>query len=210
MTAPAVPPTAPTPAAPSAAPSAASPTPAAPPVAAAPTPAAPTPAVPAAPAPTPPAAPFTFKAPEGRVYDSKIISAYGQSAQQLGISNENAQKLLDTIEPVMRERMQAQVAESVEADRASWAKELENDPAFGGANLAANMEAARRTLAAGGDDLPKFLKETGLDSHPALVKWAAKLGSMLSPDALPKATPTTAAPPKSDGEVFYPTMQKKV
>lgn len=214
MTAPAVPtpaaPAAPAPAAIAAAaaapaaPAAPAPaTPAAPAPAAAPTPAAPAPAAPAA-------APFTFKAPEGREFDPKIIDAFGKQAQQLGLSNESAQKLIDSVEPVMRQRLQEQVAESIEASRADWSKQLATDPEFGGEKLTANMDLARRTLAAGGEDLPKFLRETGLDTHPALIKWAAKLGAHLSPDALPKAVPASLPASKSAGEVFYPTMQKKV
>ena len=147
--------------------------------------------------------------PEGHTLNDKVVGVYGTVAKELGVSQEHAQKILDKLVPVMRESAAEQTRVAVEARRVEWAAQTQADPEIGGDKLAANIELGRRVLAYGGEELPAFLKESGLDVHPAVIKWAAKIGAVISPDKLPSTTPSTTPASKTLGETFFPSMSRR-
>ena len=59
-------------------------------------------------------------APE--VLDPEVLTAFGEVAKELDLSQDAAQKVLDKVAPVI----QARQAEQVEKAREEWAKEFQN------------------------------------------------------------------------------------
>src|SRR5712671_949772 len=57
-----------------------------------------------APPVAPPVAPYALKAPEGQTFDAMVIDSYAKVAQELRLPQDQAQKVLDQVVPVMKAR----------------------------------------------------------------------------------------------------------
>lgn len=90
----------------------------------------------------------------------------------------------------------------------AWGTELKADKDFGGEKFDANLATAIKGVeAVGSPELRALLDETGMGSHPEIVRAFWKVGQ-LTADA-PFATGAQAAPPaKGIGERMYPNMTK--
>jgi hypothetical protein len=123
---------------------------------------------------------YEFKAPEGQQYDSGILSAFEVAAKDSNLSQEAAQKLLDTMSPKIAERQ----VEQVMALRRDWAEASKTDKEFGGANLEVNLATAKKaydTFAS--PELKGLLDSTGLGNHPEVIRMLFKVGKSLSEDS---------------------------
>lgn len=120
-----------------------------------------------------------FKAPEGNEFDSAVIEAYSEIAKELNLSQDNAQKLLDKVAPVM----QARQLEKVEAVKAEWEAAAKTDKEFGGDKLNDSLATAKKALDAySSPEFKKFLGETGLGNHPEMIRLLVKAGQQISED----------------------------
>ena len=63
----------------------------------------------------------------------------------------------------------------------TWANEAKADPEIGGDKFDANIATAMKAIETfGSEDLTNILNESGLGSHPAVIKFAVKAGQALS------------------------------
>ena len=85
--------------------------------------------------------------------DPEVVTAFGEVAKDLDLPQDAAQKVLDKVAPVIQAK-QAKVLEQVKLD---WAADSQADKEFGGENLAANLEIAKKSLDAFGSDSLKSL-----------------------------------------------------
>ena len=112
--------------------------------------------------------------------DPEVLTAFGEVAKDLDLSQEAAQKVLDKVAPVI----QARQAQEVEKERADWASESQSDKEFGGENLKANLEVAKSSLNAFGTDAFKsLLQESGLGNHPEVIRFMYRAGKAISEDS---------------------------
>lgn len=168
------------------------------------------PAEPAAPA-AKPVIPekYEFKAPEGQTLDALQLDAYTPLFKELGLTQEQAQRLVDKqfeLAPKLADGWQKQVAEQIAAETAAWAKASREDKEFGGANFETNAKIANKALAAfGTPELRQVLVESGYANHPAFVRLFWTIGQKLSESTPPAngATPTAKSTPE---RVLYPSM----
>jgi len=122
---------------------------------------------------------YTFEAPEGVEYDNELIDAVAPIMKELGLSQEQANKLVDKYTEFMSER--GGDDEGMVADaREQWEKSLKEDEKFGGDNYEKNAAQVSQFIQATvpddlKEDLISTLNETGLGSHPALVKYVHHL-----------------------------------
>ena len=122
---------------------------------------------------------YDLKATEGREFDPKVLEAYTEVARELNLSNDNAQKLLDKVAPIMAERQQAQL----DAIRSDWEQSSKADKEFGGEKLAENLGIAKKALDAfGTDELKSLLKESGLGNNPEVIRFMYRAGQNISED----------------------------
>jgi len=101
------------------------------------------------------------------------VKAFKAAAHKAGLSTKQAQSVLDHYSGVLGAnlaQMQAARKETEEALRGEWGAAFDRNVGL----------AARAVVESGGKDLLKFLDETGLGNHPALVKAFAKIGSILA------------------------------
>lgn len=167
---------------------------------------------PAAPATAAPAASipekYEVKAPEGQTLDALSLDTFTPVFKELGLSNEQVQKLVDVQFKVTSEAVKASektIADQVAAETAQWAKQSREDKDFGGANFEANAKIANKALAAfGTPELRSLLTESGYANHPAMVRLFWTIGQKLSESTPPAlGSPTQKQSPE---RVLYPSM----
>ena len=124
---------------------------------------------------------YEFDAGEGKEFDPAVLEAYSEVAKELNLSNEDAQKLLDKVAPVM----QARQAEQIEAVKEGWAEAARTDKEFGGEKLDQNLAVAKKALDAfGSPELKALLNESGLGNNPEVIRFMYRAGKQISEDNL--------------------------
>jgi len=122
---------------------------------------------------------YEFKAPEGRQFDNEVMSSFSEIAKELNLSQESAQKMLDTVGPKMAQRQ----AQQIDAMRQEWATTSQADKEFGGEKIAENLTIAKRALDTfGTPQLRSLLNESGLGNHPELIRFFFRAGKAISED----------------------------
>ncbi|WP_347299399.1 hypothetical protein [Clostridium perfringens] len=127
-----------------------------------------------------PAAPekYEFTPPEGQELDANALAVFEPIAKELGLSQEQAQKLVD-IYP----QIQQQQAEAWSKQVADWSEQVKADKEIGGDKFNASVGAAQRALDQfGNTELREYLNASGLGNHPALVRFCAKVGKAMAED----------------------------
>jgi|SRR6185295_5130440 len=197
-----------TPAAPAAPPTATPPAAATPPPILGADPNAP-PATPATPAAKVVPEKYELKAPEGQTLDQLGLDAFTPVFKELGLTQEQAQKLVDTQFKVTDAALKAAektIGDQVAAETATWAKACREDKDFGGANFEANAKIANKALAAfGTPELREALISSGYANHPAFVRLFWTIGQKLAESTAPSGT-TPNAQKTTPERVLYPSM----
>ncbi|MFN1147038.1 peptidase [Serratia liquefaciens] len=128
-----------------------------------------------------PAAPekYEFAAPEGQELDANALSVFEPIAKELGLTQEQAQKLVD-IYP----QIQQQQAEAWSKQIADWGEQVKADKEIGGDKFNASVGLAQRALDQfGNPELREYLQVSGLGNHPALVRFCTKVGKSMAEDS---------------------------
>ena len=112
--------------------------------------------------------------------DPEVVTAFGDVAKELDLSQDAAQKVLDKVAPVLQRRQ----AEAVEEAKTEWANEAKADQEFGGETLDANLTVAKSALDTFGTDaLKSLLSESGLGNHPEIIRFMYRAGKAISEDS---------------------------
>ncbi|MFV8981149.1 peptidase [Serratia fonticola] len=124
---------------------------------------------------------YEFKAPEGvEQLDPQALAVFEPIAKELGLSQEQAQKLVD-IYP----QIQQQQAEVWSKQVIDWGEQVKADKEIGGDKLTASVGQAQKALDQFGTPaLRDYLHTSGLGNHPELVRAFAKVGKMMSEDKI--------------------------
>jgi hypothetical protein len=145
--------------------------------------------------------------PKGIALDQPLIDAVSPVFKELGISQQNAEKLvkahaehLAATETKREADFKSWMATTVKGYQDSLKKEW-------GGSYDANLAVAQRGIARLADaEMKQLLDDTGLGSHPKFVKAFYEVGKMVSEDKPPNgATPPGAR--KSAAEVLYGATQ---
>lgn len=122
---------------------------------------------------------YEFKAPEGvEQLDAQALAVFEPIAKELGLSQEQAQKLVD-IYP----QIQQQQAEAWSNQVADWGEQAKADKEIGGDKLTASVGQAQKALDQFGTPaLREYLHNSGLGNHPELVRIFAKVGKAMAED----------------------------
>ncbi len=123
---------------------------------------------------------YKFDAP----FDAEVLKAYGDVARELDLSQEDAQKVLAKVAPVLQERHQA----SVQAQYAAWDAAVAADKEITGDKPQENQAAIARAINEfATPELRKLLdppdKEgAGLGKHPEFQRLFLRIGKAITPD----------------------------
>ncbi|MCE0931638.1 hypothetical protein [Pseudomonas monteilii] len=137
--------------------------------------------------------------PEGYSISEEQLAAFSPVLKELGLTQEQADKLVafDAQRSLAAaEASQQQAIEFRNKQVGEWETALRSDAEFGGANFDANVAVARQFLTDfGSPELSAFLAESGLGSHPEVVRMFHKAGKELGEGKLHR---TTTEVPKSE------------
>ena len=146
---------------------------------------------------------YELKLPEGSTFlDAKALERTAAFAREQGLTNDEAQALLEREHEVVKtyaESQQAMATQSVQ----KWAEEAKADKEIGGEAFVKNAELAKRVVERYGTEaFKKALSDTGLGNHPELVRVFVRIAKSMSEDqlVLPKTAGGTKRTPE---EVFY-------
>jgi hypothetical protein len=111
---------------------------------------------------------YEFKSPvEGQEIDADMAAALDPVARELGLNNEQAQKLVDIYGKDILPKLEARQAENWAKQTEAWANEV---------------KTALDQFAPPG--LRDYLESTGLGNHPDLVRFCVKVGKAMSEDTI--------------------------
>jgi hypothetical protein len=143
-----------------------------------------------------------FTMPEGMEADEALIEGVSPLFKKHNLSQEAAQEFIDTYNT----KIQADIAadQTASADMITgWKNELMNDAEFGGAKFDENAAIANKAIKEfGSPAFVQMLQATGISNHPEMVKFAHKVGALISEDGFHKG-PADKAVGKSDAEILY-------
>lgn len=149
-------------------------------------------------------APWEFKAPEGQVFDAKVLAAYGEAAKELELTQEAAQKLLDKVGPVLHQRQVEQIHGQIERMRQEWDSASRSHPEIGGVKHAETVRRANRAFDRfATPELRQLLHDTALNRHPEMLRIWSAVDRAMSPDTVEVGDRNHTPRPKSTAEVLF-------
>jgi len=148
-----------------------------------------------------PPAEYKFEVPEGMVLDEVAAGEFSVLAKDMGLSQENAQKLVS-----LYAANQAKAADAYADQIAKWGEETKSDPEIGGEKLAENLAIAKRAVDLAPPAFKAWLTESGNGNNPVVVKAMIAMGKALSPDSVAKGDKSGSAAPKDPAKTLFPNM----
>lgn len=107
------------------------------------------------------------------------VEDFVNTARELGLSQEKAQKVFDAIAPTAQKYLSQSLARHAQ----DWAKALTTDKELGGARYKESMAIAGAGYKQyASDELKTILKASGLSNHPEVVRHFYHLGQQLQQD----------------------------
>lgn len=121
---------------------------------------------------------YDLKVPKDSPLTAKHIEEFAKAAKENGLSNEEAQGLLERDHEVASQVVAAKEAEFV-ARKEAWKQEVIKDPEIGGmygAELKSNIVRAQQGLARfASASFMQMLETTGLGNHPEMVRMGLRI-----------------------------------
>jgi hypothetical protein len=156
---------------------------------------------------------YELTTPEGfDGLDEKAVEAATPVFKELGLSNEQANKLMPVAGQFAKsiiEQRDQQLLGTILEQRKSWLEEAKADKEIGGTNWDATMQASARALDQlgfpKGSPLRTALDESGFGNHPEMIRLMSKVGKAVGEDSdFVRSDANAAVKPKDDRELFYP------
>jgi len=124
-----------------------------------------------------------FEIPEGSEtqFSESVIAKFGSAAQEAGLNQEQAQKLIDALAPAQSEAQRTHVDDAIKR----WETESREDAEIGGENYRSSLSNARRAVDRfGTPELKQLLTgpSTKLANHPEMLRLLARVGQAIGPD----------------------------
>lgn len=146
---------------------------------------------------------YDLKLPEGSHLDAAHLEKVSSYAKDKGLSNEEAQAIIDRDNTNIASYADGQNAKLKER-QAAWVADSQSDKEFGGEAFPQNAELAKRVIQRfGSDALKTALNDTGLGNHPELLRVFVRIGKAMSEDQLVLPKSEAGVSGKSMEEVFY-------
>ena len=123
---------------------------------------------------------YEFTAGKDQELDKEAVAAFEPIARELGLSNEQAQKIVDvygsTIIPQIAKQQEAAWQKQV----TEWAETLKADKELGSVESIGNAQKAMDQF--GTPELKQYLNDSGLGNHPELFRIFSRIGKAMSED----------------------------
>lgn len=140
-----------------------------------------------------------LKLPDGILFDDASLDAFKTLSQEMGLSLEQVQKLVDFEGCFLRQGISDDENEKQQILE-SWAKQTKE--MYGPDFEDAVSLAVRAADAFGGPELRQLLETTGLGNHPVIVRTFNEIGKRISEDSFPGGK-SSALQDKTFAEALY-------
>jgi hypothetical protein len=125
-----------------------------------------------------------FSFPEGVQVDQALLDEAAPIFKELGLTQEQAQKLVDLQSKSVQASAQQQL-DTFEQVKSDWLTESQNDPEFGGEKFEKTVTDARLFIDKFGDqNLKDLLEHYGIGNNIHIIKPFAKAAALLKEDDL--------------------------
>lgn len=151
---------------------------------------------------------YDFKFSDGLEMDPKAAEAFTPLLKKYGISQEAAQDLASAWVAELS-RQDGVINEMYTGQVESWEAAVKADKEIGGANYDASLAVARKGIAKfATPELKGILDQTGLGSHPEMVRLFTKLGKLASEDTHVSTSGASSSDEAVAAKLFnHPTSQ---
>lgn len=140
---------------------------------------------------------FTFA--DGLEVDASTLGELSDVAKELGLTQEQAQKIADLGAKQSERWVEAQQKVLAEAET-QWIESVRTDKEIGGDKLDENVAVAVKALDKfGTPELKAFLKESRLGNHPEMIRLAYRVGKAIADDSVVPGGRST-----NEQKPFYP------
>lgn len=123
---------------------------------------------------------YEFTAGEGQELDKEAVAAFEPIARELGLSNEQAQKIVDVYGSTIMPQIMKQQNEAWQQQTVEWAETIKADKELGSVESIGNAQKAMDQF--GTPELKQYLNDSGLGNHPELFRIFSKIGKAMSED----------------------------
>jgi len=148
-----------------------------------------------------------FTLPEDMQLDSALLESALPVFKELGLTQEQAQKLVDLQAAKAGQDEQSRLDE-FEDLKNEWMEASKNDKEFGGDKFDQSIGEARLALEKlGTPELTNLLNDYGVGNHPEIIRIMSKMGALLKEDS-PGNTGNASNQPLSHSDILYPTDKK--
>lgn len=152
---------------------------------------------------------YELTLPEDMELDADALELFSPIFKELGLSNENAQKLVEVYAPLVKdqnerfaERAKGEFKTMVDGWKTDTMKEL-------GADAKSKLATANKAIdRVGSPELREVLDQTGLGNNKAFVTMMAKVGEVLGEDGFVEGNDNPPLSPDAALKKMYPTMNQ--
>lgn len=145
-----------------------------------------------------------FTLPEGIELDAALMETAVPLFKELGLTQTQAQKLVDFQAAQTAQAQQAQV-ESFTKLVGGWETAARNDKEYGGGKFDENVAHARSAVAKFGTPAFKqLLEDHGTGSHPEMIRFLISVGKLTAEDNPGSAGNPGGAKAKDHSDILYP------
>lgn len=123
---------------------------------------------------------YEFTAGEGQELDKEAVAAFEPIARELGLSNEQAQKIVDVYGSTIMPQILKQQNEAWQQQAIEWAETIKADKELGSVESIGNAQKAVDQF--GTPELKQYLNDSGLGNHPELFRIFSRIGRAMSED----------------------------
>lgn len=123
-----------------------------------------------------------FDLPKGLEMNAELLEQAIPVFQELGLSQEQAQKLVD-IQAKHIEASQQGQQDAFNQLKLDWIEQAKNDKEIGGDKFDENVATAKDALSKfGNEGLTKLLNDFGIGNHPDVIRFMANIGRLTKED----------------------------
>lgn len=126
---------------------------------------------------------YKFELPKDSVIDQEMVKNFQAIVHKHGVLPKQAESLLNWYGELSAKRQQEHLTQLKAAQDQDWDL-LRKEWGDGLERKAAMARAAVKEY--GGDEMSDWLKQTGLDRHPQMLRFMSKMGEQLSEDTIPQ------------------------
>ena len=152
---------------------------------------------------TPPDTYADFVMPEGVEVDAALLTEAAPLFKELGLNQDQAQKLVDFQAKQAKAGSQSQV-DTFNQLMNDWQEQSKSDKEFGGDKFDENVGIARAAVDKfGTPELKQLLEEHGVGNHPEVIRFMVKVGKLTAED-VPGGTTTPTSKAQDRVSLLYP------